>query len=201
MAWTATLPDEIRIGLWAVLPRPLSDTRYAANQSLEGIAPPAGPGVSDTTVTAIVCQLDPDTDPARSWPEPSMFLGSSLPDGASGVFDPGWDITTDSSPDHESDLFLVAYGLGTPFLEDTKICASLGTYWPAAAPDATRTFQPDKYWPTISPLTDEEIGIDGDLAWDGIKGPVRVGEGSSSVVEYTDIDYADYVDQAFAHAV
>jgi hypothetical protein len=200
--WTATLPDEIRLGLWAVLPRPLSDTRRAPNQTLDeaGFAPPAGPGTADTTVTAIVCQLGPEDEPARDWPDADVLLSSSLPDGASGVFDPGWDITTDSLTEQDdSDLFLVAYGLGTPFVEDAKICAALATYWPAAAPDATRTFQPDKYWPTISPLTDEEIGIVGDRPWDGIKGPVRIGEGASSVIEYTDIDYADYVDQALAN--
>jgi hypothetical protein len=146
-----------------------------------------------------VCPLEPQDGIPREWPDTGVQLGSSLPDGASGVFDPGWDITTDSITEQDdSDLFLVAYGLGTPFVEDVKICAALATYWPAAAPDAARTFQPDKYWPTISPLTDEEIGIVGDLAWDGVKGPVRVGEGPSSVVEYTDIDYADYVDQALA---
>jgi hypothetical protein len=199
MEWTATLPKEIRAGLWGVLPRPLSDTRYAANQTLPGggFAPPDGPGTSDTTVTAIVCQLGSPDGAGRSWPDHGLHLRSSLPDGASGVFDPGWDVTTDAATE-KADLFLVTYGLGTPFVEDAKICAALATYWPAAAPDATRTFQPDKYWPTISPLTDEEIGIVGDMPWDGIKGPVRVGEGPASVVEYTDIDYADYVDQALA---
>ena len=201
MEWTATLPEEIRLGLWAVLPRALSDTRRAPNQTLagSGFAPPAGPGTTDTTVTAIVCQLEPQDSTPQTWPDTGALLQSSLPDGASGVFDPGWDITTDSITEQDdSDLFLVAYGLGTPFVEDMKICAALATYWPAAAPDAARTFQPDKYWPTISPLTDEEIGIVGDMAWDGVKGPVRVGVGPSSVVEYTDIDYSDYVDQALA---
>ncbi len=38
------------------------------------------------------------------------------------------------------------------------------------------------------------------MPWDGIKGPIRLPpqEGKPAVVEYTDIDYADYVDQALA---
>jgi hypothetical protein len=197
--WTATVSPELRSGLWGVLPRPLSDTRYAAAQTLEqpGFAAPDGPSTSDKTVTAIVCHLAAADGVARQWSDVGAHLRSSLPDGASGVFDPGWDVTTDSATD-DSDLFLTSYGLGTPFVEDMKICAALATYWPAAAPDSTRTFQPDPYWPTVSPLTDEEIGIVGNLPWDGIEGPVRVGEGPDSVVQYLDIDYADYVDQALS---
>jgi hypothetical protein len=201
LEWAETLPAEIRSGLWTVLPRALSDSRIATNQQLvgAGFAPPAGPGLTDTTATAMVCQLEIDDGQPQIWPAATVQLKSSLPDGASGVFDPGWDVTTDVVTDTDvSQLFLTAYGLGTPFVEDAKICAALGTYWPAVAPDATRTFQPDKFWPTVSPLTDEEIGMVGDMPWDGIKGPVRVGTGPTSVIEFTDIDYADYVDQALA---
>ena len=66
---------------------------------------------------------------------------------------------------------LAAYGLGSPFPEDSKLCAALSTFWPAVAPDATRSFQPNPSnasWPSVSPLTDTEIGIEGDLPWDGI---------------------------------
>ncbi len=199
--WAESLPAQIRQGLWTVLPRALSDTRIATNQQLRGagFAPPAGPGLTDTTGTAIVCQLDIDDGQPQVWSAGTVRLKSSLPDGASGVFDPGWDVTTDAVTDTDaSQLFLAAYGLGTPFVEDAKICAALGTYWPAVAPDATRTFQPDHFWPTVSPLTDQEIGMVGDMPWDGIKGPVRVGFGPTSVIEFTDIDYADYVDQALA---
>jgi hypothetical protein len=199
--WTSGLPDEIRVGLWAVLPRPLCDTRRAANQTLEGgsFAPPDGAGVSDTTVTAVVCPFPVLDGSPQAWPDDGPLMELALPDGASGVFDPGWDVTTDSATDQaDSDLYLTAYGLGTPFVEDAKICAALATYWPGEAPDSARTFQPDRYWPSISPLTDTEIGIVGNHPWDGIKGPVKVGAGPTSVVEYTDIDYADYVDQALS---
>jgi hypothetical protein len=201
LEWSETLPVQIRSGLWTVLPRALSDTRIAANQQLpgSGFAAPEGPGLADTTMTAIVCPSSVGDGAPQHWAVDGTLLRSSLPDGASGVFDPGWDITTDAmQPTDVSQLFLAGYGLGTPFVEDAKICAALGTYWPAVAPDATRTFQPDKYWPTVSPLTDEEIGIVGTMPWDGVKGPVRIRTGAASVVEFTDIDYADYVDQALA---
>lgn len=212
MQWWPSVPAPMREGLWAVLPRALSDTRLPANLNLSG----SGFDPSDSTITAIVCPPGVAAAAAGPAPEPAIRLRSSLPDGAGGVFDPGWDVTTDTPgadpppppgapvppgvPPAADTLFLTAYGLGTPFVEDAKICAALGTYWPAVAPDATRTFQPDKYWPTISPLTDEEIGIVGSMPWDGIKGPIRLPahDGKPAVVEYTDIDYADYVDQALA---
>jgi hypothetical protein len=198
MEWAATLPADIREGLWTVLPRALSDTRLAPNQTFgpqSGFSPPAGPGLSDTTVTAVVCQPIHHDQPAGTWSDDGLHWQTALPDGASGVFDPGWDVTTDAASDADAtQLYLAAYGLGTPFVEDVKICAALGTYWPAVAPDAARTYQPDHYWPTVSPLTDEEIGIVGDMPWDGVRGPVQVG----NVVEYTDIDYADYADNALA---
>jgi hypothetical protein len=205
MEWASTLPADIRDGLWAVLPRALSDTRLPPNQTLSGggFAAPTGAGFDDTTVTAVVCQHIHADQPPGQWSDGGLRRQSGLPDAAAGVFDPGWDVSTDQAgditPGHTDDsdprLFLSAYGLGTPFVEDVKICAALGTYWPAVAPDATRTFQPDKFWPTVSPLTDAEIGIIGDMPWDGITGPVRLG----NVVEYTDIDYADYVDVALAN--
>jgi hypothetical protein len=99
-------------------------------------------------------------------------------------------------------LFLQNYGLGTPFIEDVKLCAALGSFWPAVAPDATRTFQPIKEpqgsswpWPTIVPLTDEEIGIaevkgGGFVPWDGVRGPQIVRPG---LIQYPNINQIDYV--------
>jgi hypothetical protein len=208
MEWWPTVPDEIRDGLWALLPRALSDTRFGPNVTIgmPGYDDPLQDPLHDRTITAVVCSFDAPPPSPRSWPGPDPDVRSGLPDAAGGVFKPGWDVTTDAlgslpgtPPDERNDLFLTAYGLGTPFVEDVKICASLATYWPAVAPDSTRTYQPDPWWPTISPLTDEEIGIEGDLPWDGLRGPRRiVPEGGAAVVEYLDIDYADYVDQTLA---
>ncbi len=92
MRWWPSVPAEMRQGLWAVLPRALSDTRLPANLNLSG----SGFDPSDSTITAIVCPPGVDAAGAASAPEPPVHLRSSLPDGAAGVFDPGWDVTTDS---------------------------------------------------------------------------------------------------------
>jgi hypothetical protein len=211
MEWWSTVPPVLGEGLWAVHPKALCDTRFAPNVTLagSGFDAPDGSGLDDTTVTAVLCPPGAHDAAPAGCPEPDVQLRSALPDGASGVFDPGWDVTTDTlpvdpgdrpPPDSARKLFLAGYGLGTPFVEDAKICAALGTYWPSVSPDSTRTYQPDKYWPTISPLTDEEIGIVGEMPWDGIKGPVRIDQGPDqpAIVECLDIDYADYVDQVLA---
>ena len=53
-----------------------------------------------------------------------------------------------------------------------KLCAALSTFWPAAAPDATRTMEPALTPITVAPLTDEEIGQrPGSIPWDGVHGP------------------------------
>ena len=77
--------------------------------------------------------------------------------------------------------------------------------WPGVAPDSTRTFQPTKVanvapqpWPTICPLTDEEIGmarIGGSyLPWDGVRGPSMVRYQGRPMVRYQDIDHTDYLE-------
>lgn len=145
----------------------------------------------DKTVSAIV-SLPFDTPSQTTHLEiPVTMRHSYLPDAASGVFAPGWDISFDensSGIEHSA-----SYGLGSPFPEGAKLCAALGAFWPAVAPDASRTFQPnasDGDWPTVSPLTDKEIGIIENLPWDGIKGPQYISEDNE--VEYSDFDHADY---------
>jgi hypothetical protein len=119
-----------------------------------------------------------------------------MPDNSAGIFAPGWDVSVDVSPDDV--LHLSAYGLGSPFPEDAKLCAALSTFWPAAAPDATRTFifgaQNDYF--TVSPLTDEEIGQVGNLPWDGAAGPKVVKSGSQEFAEYASFDHVDYVENS-----
>jgi len=82
--------------------------------------------------------------------------------------------------------------------------AGLGpAYWPAIAPDSTRSFSPLKNptgyvypWPTVVPLTDAETGIepiDGKIQpWDGVRGPQLVEVAGKRLVEYADIDRVDY---------
>jgi hypothetical protein len=198
--WHSEVPQEIRRGLWAITPRALSDRRLAANVSL-----PVGFSIHDNTITAIISQPHVgDPDKQRPLEAPQVERHSTLPDGTAGLFDPGWETTQDRT--EENLFYLQSYGLGSPFVEDAKLCASLGAYWPGVSPDATRTFQPDKKaqrdsqpWPTVCPLTDEEIGIvevpgGGYRPWDGVRGPQLVTRDGRQVVQYPDINHADYLD-------
>jgi hypothetical protein len=135
-----------------------------------------------------------------------------LPDGSPGVFDPGWDSSMGVRPGADGTLkrFLVGHGLGSPFIEDVKLCAALGAYWPGVAPDATRQYQPAKElggisypWPSAVPLTDEELGMvpvaEGPmknrfLPWDGVPGPRRSTFRGRPVVVYADERRVDHID-------
>jgi hypothetical protein len=200
--WRREVPEAIRSALWAIPPIPLSDKRMAANITL-----PAGFSINDTTITAVVSHAR--AAPAAGAPAAtSSGRYSGLPDASPGIFDPGWDTSLGihySDPDVPVQPFMQAYGLGTPFIEDIKLCAALGSYWPAVAPDSARTFSPHKRgpgfaypWPSIVPLTDEETGIaplEGGryLPWDGVRGPRRETIGGREVAVYPDIDRVDYL--------
>ncbi|HWU09030.1 MAG TPA: hypothetical protein VN520_22050 [Streptomyces sp.] len=191
--WTAQrVPGHLRRTIWRIPPDPLSDERFPPNVTLAG----SGFRADDDTVTAIVgLPLVPPGRPTRV-EIARTERHSHLPDDAAGVFAPGWDISVDGGaggPEH-----LAAYGLGSPFPEDSKLCAALSAFWPAVAPDAARTFAPSVDWPTVAPLTDEEIGIVGDLAWDGVPGPRVVRAGDDEVVDYPGLDHTDYVANSLA---
>jgi hypothetical protein len=131
---------------------------------------------------------------------------SWLTDAASGYFAPGWDVSLVTTKDFNYD-FLSTAGLGSPFPEDTKLCAALNSFWPAVAPDASRTFiaarvAPDGFFKTALPLTDEELGYNShhpdvlklrkmkSTGWDGEEGPFF--ENDFSLVNYCSIDRSDY---------
>ena len=195
--WKHDAPPALRTSLWCIEPLALSDLRIAANVNLA-----AGFKINDDTVTAIVSH--PASGGGAQRPRPAVETSplTRLPDGSNGVFDPGWDVS--QGRDADGKLFLQNYGLGTPFIEDVKLCAALGSFWPAVAPDGTRTFQPGKEpqgspwpWPTIAPLTDEEIGIvevsgGGFYPWDGVTGPRIVERDEVEWVQYPDINHVDY---------
>ena len=186
--WTAQrVPSSLRRSIWPRPPDPLSDERFPPNLALRG----SGFGEEDTTITAIVSM--PQTPPVRPTRlEIARTLRHShLPDDAAGIFAPGWDVSVDRPPGGRPHL--AAYGLGSPFPEDAKLCAALSAFWPAVAPDAARTFAPGTGWPTVAPLTDEEIGIVGDVPWDGVAGPRLVHLDGADVVEYPSFAHADYV--------
>ena len=202
--WRREVPRPVRAALWAVPPLTLSQTRIAANVTL-----PINFGIDDTTVTAIVTQPAEGGGPVQppNGPLPEELTG--LPDASPGIFDPGWDTSQGihfTDPDSPLQKFLAGYGLGAPFVEDAKLCAAYGAYWPGVSPDATRAFQPAKRlsgivypWPTIAPLTDEEIGIvpaatGRYMPWDGVRGPtVRTVDGRK-VAAYQDAMRVDYLD-------
>jgi hypothetical protein len=164
-------------------------------------------GRDEDTVTVIVSQQPRSR--RYNAPDRSKSFASHLTDAASNEFDPGWDISL--SGDDEGG-YLAAYGLGSPFPEDAKLCAALNSFWPAAAPDASRTFA-IAYGPTAMPLLDGEIGYHAghprvrarkaktSFGWDGEQGPFFERQGRWLHVNAADIDRSDYVSNALKRSI
>ncbi|MDX6688623.1 MAG: hypothetical protein QOG15_80 [Solirubrobacteraceae bacterium] len=186
--WTQRVPTKLRDRIWQTPPLTLSDERLAPNLQL----PDVDFRAEDDTVSAIVSMPAAVVAAQRPLDVAPTARHAHLPDGAAGVFAPGWDTSRDRT---DGVGHLAAYGLGSPFPEDAKLCAALSSFWPAVAPDAGRSFS--QAWPTATPLTDEEIGSVGDLPWDGVPGPRMV---QDDVVEYASFDYVDYVRSALDNA-
>ena len=182
-------------------PWPLCEGREPANLELPHPDGSSGNAFErrDTTVVAIVA-----TQPlSRDKPSPGRQkrFASFLPDAASNVFAPGWDVSLGSDA---RGTYYAAYGLGSPFPEDSKLCAALNSFWPAAAPDASRTFRMQNS-PTAIPLLDEEIGIHPDhprakagavaskRGWDGEYGPFFENISGKVFVNAANLDRSDYV--------
>lgn len=156
-------------------------------------------------------------------------FSSYLPDMCSSVFAPGWDVTYSGTvqKDHQG-VFLSTQGLGSPFVEDMKLCAAMNGMWPAASPDASRTYQGSvtekqnkgPEWernPTAVPLMDDEIGFALDspavkeyrqkasYGWDGEQGPfiepLKEGSGMQWYINFTDLGRADYVENTLSDAL
>ena len=190
------VPASLRDQIWNIRPDCLADQRLAPNVQLEG-----NPFESDDfTMTALV----PPWGSIAQGPIPQTPVAlrhAHLPDDAAGVFAPGWDVSRDwvqLKPHGKVIWHLAAYGLGSPFPEDAKLCAALSTFWPTVAPDATREMEPieGNQSGTVAPLTDQEIGQLGDLPWDGVHGPRIVTDGAKRFVEYRSFRHVDYVRNA-----
>jgi hypothetical protein len=187
-------------------PTPLHLGRFPPNLTL------VMPGTSalafspkDETAVAIVgqpyaAQTGPTQTklPARDL-RPEHRTTTFLTDGCSGVFAPGWDVTF---AEISGTRFYATFGLGSPFPEDVKLCAAANAFWPAASPDAARTF---KRGPTAIPMLDAELGYHAQnprrpageppsFGWDGEQGPF-ITEGA---VNYASMTRSDYVSHAFA---
>ncbi len=197
-------------------PKPLSDGRLRANINY-------APFLSDEIFThPSVVSDKPSIQESTNLKENDSPSISYLPDGASNIFAPGWDVSIEIK---NNTAFYSAYGLGSPFAEDAKLCAALNSFWPAAAPDASRTFfvsrtlkanilnsgafdnQFNRKKPTAIPLTDKELGIyprqanllgeQATMGWDGEYGPFIETIGPDEFVNYADIARSDYTFNAW----
>jgi hypothetical protein len=141
---------------------------------------------SNFTVTAIV-GFPGVASSLMAIPTPRRTL-SWLPDAAADVYAPGWDV---SQHQRDGRNMMSSYGLGSPFPEDAKLCAALNSFWPAVAPDSSRTYgfrppqpnRPRRQLFTSIPLTDHELGyhplhprvvageVASEVGWDGDYGP------------------------------
>jgi hypothetical protein len=199
--WKQSCPPEFIANIWptrpGVPPQSLASQRIAANVELE-----VGRfSEKDDTIAAIVGHLGSGTGRLTRVREFSAERASSLPDALAGVFAPGWDTSTSGVAEAEDNpeiksKFLANFGLGAPFPEDAKLCAALSAFWPAAAPDIARTFEPHfaSRYASTTPLPDDVIGFGGTKGWDGVVGPKL--DLSARTVTYQSLAYGDYVEAA-----
>jgi len=185
------VPAALRRTLWGRPPLALSDQRTAPNLALQTYGAPFRP--EDVTVSAMVGHIGSAADPKPAGSAARVDRVSYLPDAAAGLYAPGWDTSTDFDVGSQT-LHLAAYGLGSPFPEDAKLCAALSAFWPAVAPDTARSAGKHP----IAPMTDREVGLLDAPPWDGIKGPRRVVVGGRDVLETDHFDHVDYVRVALA---
>jgi hypothetical protein len=187
-------------------PWPLCEGRRAANIELPR---PGGADANafdrdDLTITAIVGPKPRSRQtlaPARR-----KRFASFLTDAASNEFDPGWDVSLASDANGS---YLAAYGLGSPFPEDAKLCAALNSFWPAVAPDASRTFAFQQS-PTAIPMVDSELGhhpnhpevlagrVRSSRGWDGEFGPFVETRNGGKYANAASQNRSDYVSNALA---
>ncbi|MCJ8269076.1 MAG: hypothetical protein MJK04_06700, partial [Psychrosphaera sp.] len=177
------IPERFREQIWAVQPTPLCDSRMLPNIETHPALEYQGIE-SFMTGTALISGVANDAAQQAGIQKVEHNLTTYLTDGAAGVFAPGWDTSFDYwVTDKRREPHFAAYGLGTPFSEDAKLCAALSSFWPAVAPDIARSYWPDaQNRPSVIPLTDEEIGSDGSDGWDGEHGPVISADNGQNVV-------------------
>ena len=191
--WLGNEPSLPDAGVWHARLEALSNVRYCANLDLQDqLFSPADRGVS--AIVGLVDQLGP---PQSTGAQTSPSRPTSLPDGAAGVFGPGWEVgwVRQRTADDEWINVLAGYQMASPFPEDAKICAALGSFWPGVAPDSARVFEPRSTLHSIIPLTDEEIGMGG-VAWDNQRAPQLITEDEHLIVQYHAYAHADYTQVA-----
>lgn len=178
--------------VWSTPPLTLADTRILPNVSTHSELIYQGMEVFDTCTALIAGVMDDGLQPA-SFRDRVTHRVSYLTDGAAGVFAPGWDTSFDMMPVQNRNVpHLSSYGLGSPFPEDAKLCAALSSFWPAVAPDISRSFWPANR-PTVFPLLDSEIGAHGAAkTWDGEHGPTKLTRAGREVIRYKRFEFVDY---------
>lgn len=181
-------------------PRALCEGRLAVNLRLRYLNSSKNVfSKSEQTVTAIVAK--PRSTAFAAMGRKTYDTTHYLSDEGSDIFAPGWDVTY-TRDSFFSPPYYHTSGLGSPFLEDVKLCAAANGMWPAASPDAARAFK--RTTRTAFPLTDTEIGLapTSTLAknlgsvmcgWDGEYGPFIECRESSFVVNYPSIERSDYI--------
>lgn len=185
-------------------PSPLCEGRLQANARMRFPHTHALVFSADDTIAAAVSAPPRAHGVARKHRERVLISPTALTDGASNVFAPGWDVSYGRDGLFSSPYYNTA-GLGSPFLEDAKLCAAANGMWAAASPDASRTFN-RAGTPTAVPLTDQELGIHPSSAgagqpgashgWDGGYGPFLEMVDGAVTVNYADIMRTDYVSNA-----
>ena len=190
-------------------PDPLCEGRRPANLNLPLPGQPNARAFTETeeAIVAIV-----GTEPLSQGAGRNAIRRRSpsfLTDAASDEFAPGWDVSLDGQ---DGTLFYAAYGLGSPFPEDAKLCAALNSFWPAVAPDASRTFGM-QFSPTAIPMLDGELGyhpthpaaragtVVAGSGWDGEYGPFFEEVGGTTYVNYASIRRSDYVGNALKRTI
>ena len=173
--------------------------------------------LADTYTAVLSHKSKPGTPAAKTGrfnnpllPKGYMVSGF-LPDVASSVFAPGWDITYSADKPGSHDVYLSTEGLGSPFVEDMKLCAAANGMWPASSPDAARTYQgsldPWSRNPTAIPLLDDELGFHKNspaglmmkketFGWDGVQGPFLEKLDGKWKINFADVGRADVVQNA-----
>jgi hypothetical protein len=181
-----TLPATVKQILWSgdvtTSPQPLSDVRLPPNLKIAE----AGFTADDVTVTAVISPLYEGMSVGPPDFDAKTVRQTHLPDHAAGVMSPGWDTSRDLM---DKVPHLAAYGLGSPFPEDLKLCAAETAFWPAATPDTTR-FYPQWAYRTTTPMPDRYEG------WDEVPLPKRV-HGKPDLYKYSALAYVDYVKTAY----
>jgi hypothetical protein len=164
------LPDnaDLKKLIWpadlGVNPVPLSSERSPGNISLSDSSGKPVFTAADSDAAAVIGMRRTISATTPGFPSyPDIPREAILSYRASSLFEPGWDVSEDFGRDPAMKTptkFLANYGLGSPFAEDTLICAAFGAFWPGAVPDVTRLFTLEDY-PSSTPILDKEVGFSG----------------------------------------